>query len=99
MDRRFDELSKSLAASVSRREALRKFGFGLSGVVLAALGLSSNDGAAAQVSAQCCLWHCYYTPPGGKRESIQVKTCGTPCSMPDGLDYCQLKSSKTVPDC
>src|SRR5258706_2737160 len=31
MDKQFDELSKSLAEGVSRREALRKFGVGLAG--------------------------------------------------------------------
>ncbi len=35
MDKQFDELSKSLAGGVSRREALRKFAAGLAGVVLA----------------------------------------------------------------
>jgi len=33
MDKQFDELSKSLAEGVSRRESLRKFGIGLSGVI------------------------------------------------------------------
>ena len=32
MDKQFDELSKSLAEGVSRRDAMRKFGAGLAGV-------------------------------------------------------------------
>src|SRR5438105_14612242 len=51
MDKQFDDLSKSLAEGVSRREALRKFGFGLAGVVLAAVGLSSRARAAGQPCA------------------------------------------------
>jgi len=42
MDMQFDELSKSLAEGVSRREALRKFGMGLTAVLLAAVGLHSK---------------------------------------------------------
>src|SRR5437660_1424267 len=48
MDKRFDELSKSLAEGVSRREALRKFGFTLT--VLAVLVTV----VAAPLSAQTC---------------------------------------------
>ena len=39
MDKQFDELSKSLAEGVSRREAVRKFGIGLAGALMASLGL------------------------------------------------------------
>ena len=46
MDKQFDELSKSLAEGLSRREALRKFGIGLAAVLLAALGLSSRAWAS-----------------------------------------------------
>lgn len=37
MNTQFDELTKSLAQSVTRRAALKKFGFGLAGVALAGL--------------------------------------------------------------
>src|SRR5437868_1266545 len=46
MESRFDEPSESLAEGVSRREALRKFGFGLAGVLLALLGLCRDAEAA-----------------------------------------------------
>jgi DNA-binding beta-propeller fold protein YncE len=49
MDKQLDELSKSLAMKdMSRREALKKFGSGIAGVVLAYSGLSSAQEATAQ---------------------------------------------------
>jgi len=42
MNNKFDELTKNLARSVTRREALRRFGAGLAGVVLASLGLTNK---------------------------------------------------------
>jgi len=37
MNNKFDELTKSLAQSVTRRAALKKFGVGLAGMALACL--------------------------------------------------------------
>ena len=42
MNDKFDELAKGLAQSVTRRAALKKFGVGLAGVVLASLGLANK---------------------------------------------------------
>ena len=42
MNEKFDELAKGLAKSVARRAALKKFGVGLAGVVLASLGFASR---------------------------------------------------------
>jgi hypothetical protein len=42
----FDELTKSLAESVTRRTALKKFGVGLAGMALAFLGLANKARAA-----------------------------------------------------
>jgi hypothetical protein len=42
MNDKFDELAKSLAQTVTRRGALKKFGIGLAGIALATLGLTSN---------------------------------------------------------
>jgi hypothetical protein len=39
MNNKFDELTKSLAQSVSRRSALKRFGVGLAGMALAWFGL------------------------------------------------------------
>jgi hypothetical protein len=46
MNHKFDKLAKSLAQSVSRRAALRKFGVGLAGTALACFGLASGYLAA-----------------------------------------------------
>jgi hypothetical protein len=50
MENRFDALAKSLADSVSRREAVRRLGAGLAGLVLASLGARP---AAAQGNRDC----------------------------------------------
>ena len=45
MNNQFDELAKGLAQSVTRRAALKKFGVGLAGAALAALGLGNAEAA------------------------------------------------------
>jgi hypothetical protein len=40
MNNQFDELTKSMAQSVTRRGALEKFGIGLAGMALACFGLA-----------------------------------------------------------
>jgi hypothetical protein len=42
MNNKFDELAKGLAESVTRRQAFKRFGVGLAGMVLACLGLPNN---------------------------------------------------------
>ena len=42
MSNQFDELSKSMARSVTRRGALKKFGLGLAGMALACFGLANQ---------------------------------------------------------
>ena len=51
MNNKFDELTKSLAQSVTRRGALKKFGVGLAGLTLVCLGLAT--GVEAQTSVTC----------------------------------------------
>ena len=46
MNKKFDELTKQMAQSVTRRGALKKFGAGLAGMALAAFGLASKAQAA-----------------------------------------------------
>ena len=71
MDKQFDELSKSLAEGTSRREALRKLGVGLVGMMLAALGVRQGAAAAPRqchkasdclgpgiANASCCKGVC-----------------------------------------
>jgi hypothetical protein len=47
MSNQFDELAKTVAQSVTRRAALKRFGVGLAGMALAALELA-NKGEASQ---------------------------------------------------
>ena len=42
MNNRFDELAKTMAQSVTRRAALKRFGVGLGAFALAALGLENT---------------------------------------------------------
>src|SRR5215467_12431011 len=82
MDKQFDELSKSLAEEgVSRREALKKFGFGLAGVLLAAVGLGGSRSAGAQGAVLCCQYSCKDTSGEGqgKDPQFRVTTCGSTC--------------------
>ena len=46
MNNSFDELTKGLAQSVTRRAALKKFGVGLAGMALACFGLANFANAA-----------------------------------------------------
>ena len=45
MNHQFDELTKGLAQSVTRRAALKKFGVGLAGMALACFGLAKKTEA------------------------------------------------------
>jgi hypothetical protein len=45
MNNQFDELAKGMAQSVTRRRALKKFGVGLAGMVLACFGLANRTQA------------------------------------------------------
>ena len=42
MNNKFDELTKSLALAVSRRQAFKKFGVGIAGMALACFGLANK---------------------------------------------------------
>ena len=56
MNDQFDELAKGLAQSVTRRGALKKFGVGLAGAVLASLGLANRTHAGG--GCKCHHWRC-----------------------------------------
>ena len=47
MNDKFDELARGLAQSVTRRQALRRFGLGLAGMTLTWLGLANKAKADA----------------------------------------------------
>jgi hypothetical protein len=54
MNNKFDELTKNLAQSVTRRAALKKFGVGLVGMALACFGLTDKASAAKGGPHQPC---------------------------------------------
>ena len=93
MDNQFDELSKSLAEGVSRREALRKFGLGIAGVLLATLGLSRAASAAPCPKGQvhcgngkdgiCCPYG-YYCSNGACYPDCAILGCPTGYSCVNG---------------
>jgi hypothetical protein len=50
----FDELAKDAAGDLPRRQAFRRLGGGLLGVVLAAVGLSADSDNCGKACAECC---------------------------------------------
>jgi hypothetical protein len=74
MNKQFDELAKSLARSVTRRAALKKFGVGLAGMALACFGLTN----LAQAAKRCST--------NGNCRAGEV-CCNGSC-MDDGSVYC-----------
>jgi len=53
MNNKFDELAKGLAQSVTRRQALKRFGVGLAGMALACFGLANR--AEANGGGHCLV--------------------------------------------
>ena len=53
MNNKFDELTKAMALSVTRRAALKKFGVSLAGMALACFGLANKAEAANTIPKWC----------------------------------------------
>jgi len=53
MNNKFDELAKGLAQSVTRRQAFKRFGAGLAGMVLACFGLASRARGQTTYNGYC----------------------------------------------
>ena len=75
MNHHFDELTKGLAQSVTRRAALKKFGVGLAGMALACFGLANKSeaqsaclgyGSVCQRNSDCCSGKCNKGREGAK---------------------------------
>jgi hypothetical protein len=66
MNNKFDELTKAMAQSVTRRAALKKFGVGIVGMALACFGLANKaaatsckpGGAKCSSNHECCSGYC-----------------------------------------
>ena len=72
MDKQYDELTKDLARSVTRRGAVKRFGVGLAGLALTTLGLVNKaqagacgpSGSPCHHDHQCCSGACDHSPSG-----------------------------------
>jgi hypothetical protein len=81
MNTKFDEFTKSLAQSVSRRAALKKFSIGLAGMALACFGLAnkaeagrcSDSGQICTKNAECCTKYCRPDHTCGCRSDIDCR--------------------------
>ncbi len=73
MSNKFDELTKGLAQSITRRQALKKFGVGLAGMALACFGLANK---AVANNCQTCLENC---KAGGGSTQVCHGLCFSVC--------------------
>ena len=78
MNHKFDELTKGLAQSVTRRGALKKFVVGLAGIVLAAVGLAHGALGRDHEPIKGCD-HCNPTTNFGCKTLECYNTCYTKC--------------------
>ena len=83
MNNQFDELTKSLAQSVTRRAALKKFGVGLAGMALACFGLANRAQAGARPgwcapTDICCCRNCKTYLP---KSDPNYLSCQTQCAF------------------
>jgi hypothetical protein len=76
MKNKFDELTKSLAQSTTRRAALKKIGLGLAGMALACFGLANK------VEANSKLKYCKVDSDCRKGLVCDGGQCLTPCNSP-----------------
>jgi hypothetical protein len=78
MNDKFDELTKAMAQSVTRRGVLKKFGVGLAGIALASFGLM-NKAAAGPIGGkgECarCLARC------APNDDACIQKCATKCCV------------------
>jgi hypothetical protein len=86
MNNQFDELTKSMAQSVTRRAALKKFGVGLAGMALACFGLANKAEAKPLripkwcnlATNACCCKNCEsWLPPDANNYLTCQVVCGS----------------------
>jgi hypothetical protein len=103
MNNQFDELTRSMAQSVTRRAALKKFGVGLAGMALACFGLLNKaeagvkeclpTGSRCHSNSQCCSGLCNgycYCQPSGVFCRTNANCCSGVCYRRPGswVSYC-----------
>jgi len=84
MNNQFDELTKSLAQSVTRRAALKKFGVGLAGMALACFGLANPLQAAGPTFTS------FDYPGAVSTDGVGINRCGDIVGHyvdPAGIDH------------
>ena len=84
MNRQFDELTKGMAQSVTRRAALKKFGVGLAGMALACFGLTRKTEAGSH--NRSCFNACMHNCVGnlvaqGYTKKQATTVCEGPCTV------------------
>ena len=81
MNNKFDELTKSLAQSVSRRAAFKKFGVGFAGMVLACFGMANK----AEANPGCLPTGAHCDLGDGKKYYPSCKKCCSGGGSPRGI--------------
>ena len=93
MNNKFDELTKSMARSVTRRQLLKKFSLGLAGMAMACVGLANRAEAKGQPKGshrESCYNHCMHDCVGNlvangmtkDQATLQCQNqCGLLCSF------------------
>ncbi len=84
MNDKFDELAKGMAQSVTRRGALKKFGLGLVGIALAAVGIANRAHASKCLDQQCANECKKYCAIFSKRNSDDWNDCVSFCYGSNG---------------
>jgi len=74
MNQEFDELTRSLAQSVTRRAALKIFSGGLAGIALACFGLTSKA-AGMTHHGYCRVWSSFFSKPFYTGGCVDLKGC------------------------
>jgi hypothetical protein len=91
MNEEFDELAKGMAQSVTRRGALKKFGIGVAGVVLASLGLAAQTHAGPPPFQCHCKdsypFGCQTYPSGSRSFSLCLSYCTNECTKSNGGNH------------
>ena len=71
MNTKFDELTKAMAQSVTRRSALKKFGVGLAGMALAWFGLANKAGGKRNEDCETMINHGWQMVTDGEGSKSQ----------------------------
>jgi hypothetical protein len=75
MNNKFDELTKQMVQSVTRRSALKKFSVGLAGMALACFGLAEKAEAATKPCVTYCNNLCSKYQPGSASYNYCHRVC------------------------